>query len=119
MEPVLDDQYLTARVYFLCVLGLVLSEPFLRIPLYVKLLLSQGMLYDECLQRLRVLMPNHCPEYRSPVYKESLSKVHVIYPVSPPRHSPVAFAVVLDQPSSRGHSPIGSIYRSELTLGLE
>ncbi|KAG9232501.1 ferric reductase like transmembrane component-domain-containing protein [Amylocarpus encephaloides] len=41
-EPIIDDQYTAARAYFLCVVGLLFFESFIRIPIYFLELRNHG-----------------------------------------------------------------------------
>lgn len=50
MKPFLDDQYRTAQAYFLCILGLVLVESLIRLPLYLIFLIKRGMGWTEYLK---------------------------------------------------------------------
>ncbi|GFP60558.1 hypothetical protein ACSS6W_005923 [Trichoderma asperelloides] len=42
LKPIIDDQYVAARAYFLCVIGMLFFESMLRIPSYLQFLYRRG-----------------------------------------------------------------------------
>jgi len=41
-HPVIEDQYTVARVYFVCIIGLLLIESLIHLPSYFRLLRTRG-----------------------------------------------------------------------------
>lgn len=50
-EPIIDDQYLAAQVYFACVIGLICLEAISVLPAYIQTRLKHGTFREASVPR--------------------------------------------------------------------